>query len=205
MIWLLVLALVVPIRESNSRASTVRGVKEFEKKEYAQAIASFADARKASPTSQSAFNLGTAQIAEGQHAEGSATLAEAMKDPKLRADALYNRGNSALDAKAFDHAVRDFAEVLRLRPNDARAKRNLEIALTRRAQQQQQGSGQDKSSTQQGPGGQKPQPAPANQQQKQAKKGEADQEALLRAIEQQEREELSRMNRAGRSSAKVGW
>lgn len=204
MIWLLVLALLVlallgPVRESNSRASTARGIAEFEKKEYGKAVESFANARKAAPTSQSAYNLGTAQIAAGLRADGSATLAEALKDPKLRGDALYNRGNSALAAKAFDYAVRDYAAVLRLRPNDASAKRNLEIALKRRADQKQSG-GQDRSSN--------PQPAPSKQQAKtqtKQKQGEADHEALLRAIQQQEREELSRMHRAGRDRARVGW
>ncbi len=198
MIWLLVLALVLPIRESNSRASTGRGIEQFEKKNYGKAVDSFANARKSSPTPQSAYNLGTAQVAAGLRADGSATLGEALKDPKLRADALYNRGNSALAAKAFDYAVRDYAEVLRLRPNDANAKRNLEIALARRAEQKQSG-GQDRSA--------KPQPASKQQEKTQAKakQGEADHEALLRAIQQQEREELSRMNRAGRDRARVGW
>ncbi|HET8774004.1 MAG TPA: hypothetical protein VFP80_09445, partial [Thermoanaerobaculia bacterium] len=136
--------------EVGSRIASARGADAFEKKEYGEAVAQFRRANELAPSPQNAFNLGTAQIAAGQREQGSATLAAAMKDPALRADALYNRGNSALAAKALDHAIRDYAGALRANPRHAAAKRNLEIALQR--QQQQQRSSSSSQRNQQGQG-----------------------------------------------------
>ena len=185
--------------EMNSRIASARGAKAFEKKEYAQAAKEFRRAHELVPSAQNAFNLGTAEIAAGQREQGSATLAAAIKDPVLRADALYNRGNSALAAKAFDHAIRDYADALRANPNHAAAKRNLEIALHRQEQQRRNSSASGQPNQQ---GQSQPQPAPAQGQQK--PKGQIDLEALLRSVQQQEADELRRMKgKAG--EARVGW
>ena len=104
----------------------------------------FAQANAFKPTPANAFNLGTAQLANGKREEGSATLAHAMNDRALRADALYNRGNSALAANAYDYAIRDYIETLKLRPIDAKAKRNLEIALQKKQAMQQARGGNQK-------------------------------------------------------------
>ena len=118
-------------RETNSHAATSHGIKAFAQKKYADAAKSFGSANAISPSPRRAFNLGTAQIAAGNREVGSSTLAKAVADPHLRTDALFNRGNSALSSNAFDYAIHDYADVLRLRPTDRGAKRNLEIALAR--------------------------------------------------------------------------
>ena len=100
-------------RDTNSHAATARGVKAFQKQKYSDAAGSFAMANKIAPTPQRAFNLGTAQIAAGNREQGSSTLARAMENPGLRADALFNRGNSALAANAFDYAIHDYVEALK--------------------------------------------------------------------------------------------
>lgn len=189
-------------RDTNSRAQNQRGTQQYANQEYGAAAQSFTRAQQLAPSPRNAFNLGTAQIAAGQHAEGAATLGEAMKEPSLRAEALYNRGNSALAAKAYDHAVRDYSDALRLDPRHAAAKRNLEIALTRKLDQQQSSSGgrQNQQQPQQSP-----QQSKADQQQQQApQQGQADMDALLRSVQQQEQEELGRM-KGKRPVARVGW
>lgn len=189
-------------RDTNSRASAERGRKAYDEKEYTQSVDAYKRAQELAPSTTASFNLGTAQIAAGQREEGSATIAKALEDPKLTADAYFNRGNSALASKALDHAVSDYIQALKANPQHAAAKRNLEIALARRdaqqraerAQQQQQKSPQEQQpqKPQPQPGGQKPQP------------GQVDLEALLRSVQQQEQEELRRMKaRAG--EARIGW
>jgi Ca-activated chloride channel family protein len=201
-IVLLSLSLTGVWNDLRSRVESTRGAEAFEKKEYARAVESFGRAQQLSPSPQNAFNLGTAQIAAGQREQGSATLAAALRDPTLRADALYNRGNSALAAKAFDHAVHDYVEALKANPGHAAAKRNLEIALQRREQQRQQSSkgGQKNQQGQQ----QKPQSS-ASQNQQQQKPGPLDIEALLRSVQQQEQDELRRMKGKAAGDARVGW
>jgi Ca-activated chloride channel family protein len=198
-------------RATSSYAATARGVSQYAKGKFNDAAASFAEADSIRKSPDTAFNLGTAQIANGNREQGSTTLAKALADPKLRADALFNRGNSALASNAFDPAIRDYAEVLRMRPNDAQAKRNLEIALRRKQEQQQQpGDGKQQNpngAPQQQQQSQKPAnraPAPGDKQANQPK-GQTDADALLRAVQQQEQEELSRMRRVRPEPARVGW
>ncbi|HEX6086521.1 MAG TPA: hypothetical protein VF266_18475 [Thermoanaerobaculia bacterium] len=189
-------------KDTNSRAASERGREQYENKQYTQSAESYRRAQELSPSAQSAFNRGTAEIAAGQRAQGSATLAAAIQDPALRADALYNRGNSALAAKATDHAIRDYIDALRANPNHASAKRNLEIALQRREQERRNASAGGQQN-QQGQTPQKPQPAPSPG--KQPKPGEVDLEALLRSVQQQEQDELRRMKGKVSSDARVGW
>jgi len=201
---LLVLNLAHLWRDTNSHAANSRGVKAFADKKYDQSVKSFRDANAIAPSPQRAFNLGTAQIAAGNREQGSATLAKAMSDPHLRADSLFNRGNSALASNAYDSAIRDFTEALKLQPADHGAKRNLEIALVRKIMQQKQQSGsrQPQKGSSPQPQPQQSQPAPDERQQQ---SGDANAEALLRSVQQQEQEELQRMHRTRGEKLHVGW
>lgn len=191
-------------RPTSSSAAGARGVTAFERQQPADAVSEFRTAAALDPSPHNHFNLGTAQIAAGARAEGATTIARAMADPALRHRALFNRGNSALASNAFDHAIRDYAEALRLAPGDRDAKRNLEIALQRQKsmQQPQQGGG----SRQQQGASQNPQPSPQPAPDRgKEEEGEADAEALLRSVQQQEQEELARMKRSRGDSRRVGW
>jgi len=190
-------------RPTNSRAATERGVIAYERQKYGDAAAQFAAAASGQASPRSLFNLGTAQIAAGRRAEGSTTLTKAMEDPSLRPRALFNRGNSALAANALDHAIRDYTDSLKLAPGAAEVKRNLEIALRRKqAMQQQQQSGGQNQQQQAASPQQQQQPQPDRGQ---TQEGQADAEALLRSVQQQEQEELARMKRARGDSRRVGW
>ena len=194
-------------KETNSYAAAQHGTKQYAAKNFDASTKSFGESDHLAPSPRSAFNLGTAQIAAGKTTEGSATLSRAMKDPSLRADSFFNRGNSALQSKAYEYAIRDYVETLKLRPNDPGAKRNLEIALEQLQQQQQQ---QKSSGGRQGP--KQPSPSQQQQQQKSPSAGQQEQqpqqgdaEALLRSVQQQEQEELQRMKRARAENVRVGW
>ena len=189
-------------RETNSRAASVRGERAYANKQYAEAARWFERAQALAPSSRGAFNLGTAQIAAGQRETGSATLNDAMKDAALRPEALFNRGNSALASKAFDHAIADYTETLKLRSNHAGAKRNLEIALNQReaarraasgGKRDQPGAKQQRQETTPAPGAQQP------------PRGQPDLETLLRSVQQQEQEELRRMKGKAAAEGRVGW
>ncbi len=191
-------------RETNSHAATAHGITAFAKKQYAAAVAAFDKANAIQPSPQRAFNLGTAQVAAGDREKGSSTLQKAMTDPRLRAAALFNRGNSALESKAFDRAIRDYAEALRMQPGDGAAKRNLEIALIQKNAMQQSSGGSQRSqkgASQPNQSKTPPQPAPNQQQQK----NQSADDALLRSVQQQEQQELQRMNKRRAQQTHVGW
>jgi Ca-activated chloride channel family protein len=184
-------------RDTNSHASAERGRRAFEKKSYGEAVAGFRRAQELAPSTTGSFNLGTAQIAAGKREEGSATLARALEDPSLTADAYFNRGNSALAAKALDFAIADYVQALKANPSHAGAKRNLEIALARREGEKKSGGAQQRQSPSQ----------PQKQEQKgQAKPrpGQMDLDALLRSVQQQEQEELRRL-KAHAGEGRIGW
>ncbi len=187
-------------RDTNSHAAAADGAKAWAKKQYPAAVDSYRKANEIAPAPARAFNLGTAEIAAGNREGGSTTISAAMRDPALRADALFNRGNAALSSNAYDYAIRDYVDALKLRPSDAAAKRNLEIALRKRAMEQRTSAGGGDSNQQQQ---QKPQPQPDQKQEQ--PQSDPDAEALLRSVQQQEQEELSRMNRPARRKARVGW
>ncbi|HEX2120092.1 MAG TPA: hypothetical protein VHL59_00485 [Thermoanaerobaculia bacterium] len=204
--WLAIVALLaIPSwwRETNSRAASARGAEAYEKQQYAEAVKWLARARELAPSPRGAFNLGTAQVAAGENEEGSATLTQSMDDPAVRPEALFNRANSALAAKAFDPAIADYIEALKLRPDHAGAKRNLEIALARR-EAARRAATTDSNQNQQGGRQQQQQPAPSEGQQQQPQ-GQPDLEALLRSVQQQEQEELRRMKARAAGEARVGW
>ena len=176
-VMLVALALPSWWRETNSHASSARGARAYEKKKYPEAVKAFGRTQQLAPSPRNAFNLGTAEIAAGNREQGSMHMAEAIADPTLRADALFNRGNSALEAKAYDHAVRDYADALRANANHAGAKRNLEIALSHKQNQRPAPGGKQ---GQQGQNQQKPQPQPQGQKPGQA--SQPDLETLLRSV-----------------------
>jgi tetratricopeptide (TPR) repeat protein len=197
------LTLATFLRDTNSRAAAKRAEAAYAKRDYAGAVGGFRMADAIDRTPLRDFNLGTAEVAAGLGEEGSTTLARAMRDPRFREAALFNRGNAALDANAFDYAIRDYTAALRLAPGDAAAKRNLEIALKKKAQQDQQQSGGK--GAQQTPGPQPKEPAQSPQSGKAQPKRNADLEALLRSVQQQEQEELARMRAARAVQGHVGW
>lgn len=189
-------------RETNSRADARRGLRAWSKGDYASAAKSFKDAERAGTTPAREFNRGTAEIAAGNREGGSAILSRALTDPKLKAAALFNRGNAALASNAYDYAIRDYRDVLRMNPNDAAAKRNLEIAIAKKRAAEEQ----KKASS----GGTQPQPSPQPQQKPQQqqpapREGEQNADALLRSVQQQEQEELARMRMQRARSVHVGW
>jgi tetratricopeptide (TPR) repeat protein len=191
-----------PKWKTNSRAESARAMKQYAKRDFAGAAKSFHDADAIAPTPLRDFNLGTAEVASGGREEGVAHLARALRNPELRAAALFNRGNAELASNALDYAVRDFEDALRLVPNDPAAKRNLEIALTRKRQRDAKSSagGENPQSGQQKAPTPRTAPGPGEP----SERGEADVEGLLRSVQQQEQEELARMRQHMRGGH-VGW
>jgi Ca-activated chloride channel homolog len=186
--------------ETNSHAANRRGMAAWERQQYSTAADSFREVARAVPSARNSYSLGTAEIAAGDVANGATHLAEAMKDPSLRADAHFNRGNAALAAREPGRAIPDYVDALKANPRHAGAKRNLEIALAQsQAPQRRQESGDPGDS---GESEQPQQPSPDDSEQQ--PEGEMDLEALLRSVLQQEEEELRRMK--GRSGERpVGW
>lgn len=191
---------------SNSEALTREGRARYGAGAVGEAVERFREAEARRPGGATTFNRGTAQIAGGEVDEGAAAMATAANDPRFTADAIYNRGNAALMREQWDAAIRDYEEVLRREPARPDAKRNLEIALRRK-------QAASDAAPQSGP--QQPRPGSSQPQPQEPEQGEGDggerrertpDEEILRAIAEQERQELSRMRKqAAPARRAVGW
>jgi tetratricopeptide (TPR) repeat protein len=143
-----------------------RGNRLYREGRYAEAVEAYQAALAAGKTSPELhYNLGTALLRLGRYDDAQQQLGQALSgvDPELRNRALYNLGNRFLEdaragsdpqvqGKLLDSAIEAYKRALRMRPSDADAKWNLEMALRdqdKNEQQQQQQEQQDQSDQQQ--------------------------------------------------------
>ena len=138
------------------------------------------------------YNAGTAALADSDAETAQASLAHAAAslDPDLRFRALYNLGLLALRQAVADSAGRDghlgdaeraYREALLLRPRDAAAKWNLELAVRRRG-----GGSSSQSNHPQSGGGSSGPSGSGGGGSAQAALSESQAEQVLRSIGQQE-------------------
>ena len=100
------------------------------------------------------FNSGNAlyQSQDFQRAMEAYQQAIESGDPDLAGAAWYNLGNSLYRGQQLEPSLEAFKQVLRLDPDDADAKHNLELALRRRQQEEEEGGPQPDAPPQAGPG-----------------------------------------------------
>ncbi|HUO85024.1 MAG TPA: hypothetical protein VM534_07920 [Thermoanaerobaculia bacterium] len=188
-------AIVEPLmRRTNSEVATREALAALDEDPQA-ALEAFETASRIRPEPATSFNLGTARLESGDLAGGARELERVLGDPRLGPVAHYNRGAAALEANELDFAIRELTEALRREPTHSAAKRNLEIALRRRS-------------------GQPPEPQPAENGEGDRDEGEGgsepgdpenEMEGILRSVEQQEQEELSRMRQTRGEAQIVDW
>ena len=119
---------------------TSRGLKAYEEGDAARALEAFEKARLARPQSPiTRFNEAVAQVKAGKAAEAIDTFTALSREKNdLGFEANYNLGNAHLAGKQLPAAVAAYRDALRLRADDTRARRNLEIALKQQKEQQEQ-------------------------------------------------------------------
>jgi Ca-activated chloride channel homolog len=129
-----------------------RGNRMYREGRYDEAVHAYQrvlEAGKATP--QLHYNLGTALLALGRFDEAGQHFRAALNDvdPELRQRAFYNMGNRFLQeargdsdlerqGQLLDAAIEAYRRTLRLAPEDARAKWNLEMALRERDENEEQ-------------------------------------------------------------------
>jgi Ca-activated chloride channel family protein len=111
----------------------------FEERRFEDAVEGYRRALELAPEDPRLhFNLGNALARAGRLEEAERAwrrAAEGARGP-LRTDALYNRGVAALEAGDVEAAIARFTDALLVDPLDAEARRNLRIALERRAERE---------------------------------------------------------------------
>ena len=192
-----------PSRETN------KGLKAYEAGDAAQALAAFEKARAARPGSAvTRFNEAVAQVKAGKAPEAIDTFTALSREKNdLGFESHYNLGNALVGAQQLPGAVAAYRDALRLRPDDARARRNLELALRQLEQQKKQEEQQQK---QPAPGN-GPQERPKTEKERenerfQKETGMSKERAmqLLKALEQNEKAEQKKKLEAERAKRRKG-
>jgi tetratricopeptide (TPR) repeat protein len=164
-----------------------------------EALGHYGEAARVSPGSPIPdFNRGIVLSREGQVEEARDAFlgAAAAEDSKVAADALYNLGNTLLEAKQFEPSIEAYLQSLDIDPADADARRNLEIALRRleeqqQQQQQQQDEQQQQEPKEQGDQGEDEQQQPSGQEESPPEQGDQEEQQQP----QEEQQQPGRMTR----------
>jgi Ca-activated chloride channel family protein len=120
------------------KRATDSGRKHFAQGNHPEALKEFQKAAEMRPNDpHTRFNLADAHYKNGQFEEAETAFRALGADAgaTFAHDARFNLGNTLFQKKDYPGAVRAYRDALRLRPNDADTRRNLELAL--RAQQQE--------------------------------------------------------------------
>jgi len=199
----LLLAFVpVPAAASDVASSNNEGNRLYEQKRYDEAMRKYTDAQAKKPTAPELhYNIGNVLFRKGdiEKALEEYRRAQVTSSTRLRQAATYNQGNAFLQAGKVQEAVNSYVQALRLDPNDAEAKRNLELALKLLEQQQKQQQQQQKPDDQQKkddeqqppqptPQDQKPPEPPKEQQKRPGQMSEDEARQILEALRESEKE-----------------
>jgi tetratricopeptide (TPR) repeat protein len=116
---------------------TSKGLKAYADGDPAAALAAFEKARAARPDAAATrFNEAVAQFKSGKAPQAIETFTALSRERnELSFESQYNLGNALLAGKQLPGAISAYRDALRQRPDDPRAKRNLEIALRQQEQQ----------------------------------------------------------------------
>ena len=191
----------VPAAASSDVAtSNNEGNRLYEQKRYDEALRKYTDAQAKKPSAPELhYNIGNVLFRKGEidKAIEEYGRAQASAPTRLRQAAAYNQGNALLQQGKVQEAIGSYVQALRLDPNDAEAKRNLELALKllqeQKKQQQQKPDEQQKKDDQQQqqqptPQNQQPSEPPKEQQKRPGQMSEEEAKQILEALRESEKE-----------------
>jgi Ca-activated chloride channel family protein len=147
------------------------------------------------------FDRGAALYQLGKFPEAQKEFLHAAEghDPQVKADAYYNMGNAWFQQQKFKEALEAYKHTLGLRPDDRRAKWNLELALKKlqeQKQQQQQQQQQDKQKQDQQKQQQQQQQQAQDDKQKQDQQQQQQQQTQNDSPEREKEKQQQRMAQA---------
>jgi tetratricopeptide (TPR) repeat protein len=138
----------IPFTTNPEKAETRNGNKQFGKGNYADAEASYKKALDIKNNMPEAnFNLGDAVYLQKRYQEAEKQfqlVAQTATDPKIKAKAYHNLGNTYSEQQKWEEAVKAYKNSLKLNPNDNDTKYNLAYVNEKlREKQKSGGQGQN--------------------------------------------------------------
>lgn len=126
---------------NTSDATIAQGNQAFASQQYDAALEKYTSAQTSAPIfAEPFYNAANVFYKQGAFDKAQAMLEQALtrSNEKIAQFLEYNLGNVAYNAKQFEQAIAAYEDALRLNPDDADAKHNLELALLQKQQQDQQ-------------------------------------------------------------------
>lgn len=155
---------------NTSDATIAQGNQAFASQQYDAALEKYTSAQTSAPIfAEPFYNAANVFYKQGAFDKAQAMLEQALtrSNEKIAQFLEYNLGNVAYNAKQFEQAIAAYEDALRLNPDDADAKHNLELALLQKQQQDQQQQNQQQNQEQQNQNQQDQQQQNQDQQQQQ--------------------------------------
>ena len=171
-----------------------QGNDAFEAQDYSGAIEAYRRAQESSPDLPEPFyNSGNAQYRQESYDDALSSYDQAQLNAgeELTGGIHFNRGNVHVNREAYGEAAEAYKEVLRLNPDDADAKHNLELTLRQmqREQEQQEQQGQQDQQDQQQQGEQEQQQSGEQEQEEQDSQDGQDEQEQPEAEQDGEQEQ----------------
>jgi len=138
--------LLIPAEGEADKAYSAneKGIKAYNEKKFEESVGHFTDAVVERPDEpELKFNLGTALSGQKRKEDALRQLnsaADAFHDPRKKAAAYFNAGNTRLAAGDLEGAIEEYRKAVKLDQESADIRYNLEIAarkLKERRKQQQ--------------------------------------------------------------------
>lgn len=193
----------------NAASLNNEGNEAFRNQEYGAALQAYEQAEQESPDmAEPVYNAGNTHYRQQRYgaAQQSHEKALSIAEADLAQSATFNLGNVLFNAASLEEAIEAYKQALRMNPDDADAKHNLELAL-RELQEQQQEDEEGQSQEQDQPAeqpdaGQQKQPsalpdqsAGGQQNQEEQDAGQRDQPRIQELTEEQARQLLEAVGR----------
>ena len=221
LITLLLLSYAATINAQTKESHIRQGNRAYIKGDYTVAETEYKSSLDKKYNDKAQFNLGNVYYQQKKY-EDAASSYQSVTDrnvpEKMGAEAYYNLGNSLMEQQKYSEAFDAFKNSLKLNPEDEDALYNLEYArqkMIMQQQQQEQEQQQDDQQQQQDNKQQKNDDQQQNQQEQQSQQEQQEQndeqqqqnqqqqqmskedaERMLKALENQEKETMDKMNEA---------
>jgi Ca-activated chloride channel family protein len=172
------------------RSLVEKGNELVEEKKYQSAVENYRKAEVARPKEPAIrYNLGTSLYHLLEFRDAGKELDQALtqvKEPQLKAKALYNYGNTQYRLGNFEKAIEAYKKVLDINPKDKDAKYNLEFLQQKKALFEKKNEEKQKQEQKQQP---QPQPQQQQKQQEQQQQQQKEEQQQQEQQKQQEKEQ----------------